>query len=115
MKRPLQALLIAPDREKRRRILDGTITASIRADYRAFYLGPIMLCCHIEPWCVMAKIQESPNYCVANHLSLEQLQEAGYASLTELLADLRKFYPEINPQSPVTFLRWTELQGKLVK
>lgn len=114
MKRALQALLISPDEEKRKEILEGKKNITIREGHRDYILGPVMLCCPIEPWCVEADIVE------IKHSTLGEVNEkdyfaSGYNNYQDAKDKLKKFYPGINFNSEVTIIRWSNVRGKLVE
>lgn len=113
MKRPLQALLIAPDKGMRAAIINGRKTGTVRNGLRDYEHGPVMLCCHLDPWAVMADIIRVFQTVLVN-LSQAQVEADGFDSLEALLADLRKYYPEMQLNSPVTFIEWANVRGFLV-
>jgi len=115
LKRPLVALLIAPDREMRHAILEGRKRITIREGYREGYdLGrPVMLCCQIDPWCVMADIA-AVRHCLLSEVTEEEWEADGFASREELLTGMQRFYPEMDWNSAVTIISWDNVRGKLV-
>ena len=113
MKQPLQALLIAPDEGMRAAIINGRKVATVRNGLREYEIGPVMLCCHLVPWAVMADVIEVTHTVLAN-LTQEQVEADGYDSAELLLASLRKFYPDVQLDSPITFVRWTNVRGALI-
>lgn len=114
MKPALQALLIAPDHEMRKSILWGSQSLSIREGHRDYHCGPVMLCCHIVPWAVMADIT-SVRHCQLGQVTKEEYKDAGFHSQKDLLLGLQKFYPHLTMDSPVTVVRWEKLRGYLVE
>lgn len=114
MKKPLVALLIAPDEQKRRDILTGKQFASIRMGYRDYEIGQtVMLCCHLVPWVVQADITEVWCYHVRDLTEADCLA-AGFDCIDGMIKSLKKFYPDINSQSLITVIRWNNVRGKLV-
>lgn len=113
-KQPLYALLIAPDSKMRQAILDGTKKISIREGHRAYPIGAkIMLCCHLEPWAVMANIIK------VCHTTLWKVTEEdymadGFESLDKFFCGMQKFYPNISMGSAVTIIKWDNVSGILV-
>lgn len=117
-KTPLFGLLIAPDRadavvKQREEILAGRVTATIRKDWPMYEKGPVMLCCHIDPWVVMADIVYVQRVYLREFTDAE-LHEAGYASPGAALNALRAFYPDLALTAPLLFIRWANVRGELV-
>ncbi len=109
----LQALLIAPDLQVRANILSGKKKITIREGYRDYYEGPTMICCHIQPWAVQVDITDV--YHVAlGEVEAEDFEADGFSSQLDLLHGLRKYYPGIDYQSPVTVIHWDNVRGQLV-
>ena len=113
MKRPLQALLIAPDDGVRASIINGRKTGTVRFGLRDYSDGPVVLCCHLIPWAIMADVVKVTHTLLGN-LSQAQIEADGFDSLEAMLADLRKFYPGMQADSPVTYIEWTNVHGALV-
>jgi len=113
MNPPLQALLISNDHAAREGILSGSKTGTVRSGHRDYRPGIVMICYHLEPWVVMADIV------TVRHTKLADLTETewradGFETFEELVSDLRKFYSDIGPESPVTFVGWANVRGRLV-
>jgi len=109
----LQALLIAPDDTMRANIISGAKKISIREGTRDYGVGPMMICCHLEPWVVQVDVTW------VDHISLgevtqEQWEADGFTSQQDLLDGLRSYYPNITLDSPVTVVYWDNARGKLV-
>lgn len=113
LKHPLQALLVAPDQRMRTAILERIKKISIREGRRDYRSGPVMLCCHLEPWAVMADIV-NVRHCTLREVTKEEYKADGFENKVELLNGLKKFYPNMNLDSPVTVIRWDNARGKLV-
>lgn len=113
MKNPLYALLVAPDTYMREEILLGKQQTTIREGHRDYRSGPVMLCCHIEPWAVMADIIYV-GFPTLGRVKEEDYQDAGFSTKEEMVEGLRKFYPDITLESPVTVIRWRNVRGILV-
>ena len=110
MRHPLQALLIAPNPIVRADIHNGKKAITIREGHRDYREGPVMLCCHLDPWAVQADITE------IRHTTLGEITEAeftddGYETREQMLEDLRSFYADIDFESPVTVIRWANVRG----
>lgn len=113
LKQALQALLIAPDKEMRRRVETGEKEITIREGDREYLEGPVMLCCHIEPWVVMADIV-NVSYYRLGEIPMEMLLADGYHSVAEALSDLKQYYPDITVGSKMTIIEWKNVRGFLV-
>jgi hypothetical protein len=113
MKQPLYALLIAPIPEMRQAILNGVKKITIREGHRDYRIDcPVMLCCHLEPWAVMADVVD------VRHTTLEEISEEeyvadGFQSSEEMLSGMKRFYPNLSMNSPVTVIRWDNVRGIL--
>jgi hypothetical protein len=113
-KRPLTALLIAPNPIAREDILAGRKRITIRQghrDYRPDEL--VMICCQIEPWCVQAKVAEV-RHCRIRDLTLEECRADGFQDRSAVVEGLKVFYPNITAISDVTVIVWMDVCGKLV-
>lgn len=114
MRSPLYALLLAPDLDERHNVEVGTKTITIREGHRDYQAKkPVMICCHVEPWCVMADIS-SVRHCSLRDVTEAELRDDGYTDLDDMLSQLREYYPTLTPSSPVTVIRWENVRGKLV-
>lgn len=113
MKNPLYALLVAPDDQMRLDIVRKIKKISIREGHRDYRLGPVMLCCHLVPWAVMAHITEV-RHCALREVTKEEYQADGFKTQKALLEGLKRFYPTMTLDSPVTVIRWDNVRGKLV-
>lgn len=112
-KPPLQAILIAPIPEMRSKVISGQKKITIREGHRDYQIGQVMLCCHLEPWAVMAEIIEV-RHCLLDQVTDEELQADGFVDRRGLLCGLRRFYPQLSFGSPVTIIRWNNVSGALV-
>jgi len=114
MKPPLYALLIAVDHGMRTHILYGGKAITIREGHRDYQPGcPVMLCCHTEPWAVMADITSVRHTTIAK-VTKEEYEADDFHSRKDLLEGLRRFYPNIDMNSPVTVIRWENVRGWLM-
>ena len=110
MKRALQAILIAPDPSVRLNIMLGKKNITIREGHRDYTVGPVMICCHLVPWAVMATITDV-RHTTLSEVTAEELWADGYESHVRMLEDLKRFYPNIAMDSPVTVVCWDKLEG----
>ncbi len=110
----LLALLIAPDEAMRQDIIAETKQITIREGWRDYQVDRlVMLCCQIEPWCVMADIAEV-RHCTLSEVTQEEMEADGFQTPAEMLEGMRRFYPDMYWGSPVTVIRWENVRGKLV-
>ncbi len=112
IKPALQALLIAPDHAMRTHILYGGKTITIREGHRDYKPGPVMICCHIVPWAVLAEIT-NVRHCTLREVAEEEYQADDFLTQEDLLEGLQKFYPNMILDSPVTVIRWKNVKGFL--
>lgn len=113
LKRPLTALLIAPDKEIRNRILSGDKKITIREGHRDYQPGLVMICCPIEPFCVQAEITDV-RHCRLNEVTEREYAADGYESQKDMRNNLRKYYPEMDYNSLVTIIKWDNIIGTAV-
>ena len=115
LKKPLVALLIAPDDGMRQDIVAGIKLITIREGYREGYEPGrlVMLCCQIEPWCVMADITKV-RHCLLSEVTQAEWEADGFTSREEMLEGMRRFYPAMTWDSAVTVIYWDNVRGKLV-
>lgn len=110
----MQAILVANDAKMRADILSGKKQITIRKGRRDYKKGSVMLCCHIEPWAVMADItmiRQDP----LRDVGLEELQDDGFKDHDDLYQGLKTYYPDLSSDDIVTIVRWDNLRGKLVQ
>lgn len=111
---PLVAVLIARDPAMREAIVANRKRITIREGYRLYKPGmTVMICCHLEPWCVQADIV-AVRHCQLSKVVQEEWEADGYVSKTQMAEDLRRFYPKITWSSPVTIIKWENVRGQLV-
>lgn len=111
----LRAILVYPNTREREMILSGEMTLTVRKGYRDYRKGPVMLCCHVEPWAVMATIVEV-RHCLLHQVTDEEVRATGInGGITDLWTKLRRFHPEMTLLDPVTVARWNNLKGKLAE
>jgi len=108
MKQALQAILIAPDPAVRLAIMLGKKKITIREGHRSYHEGPVMICCHIDPWVVLTRITKV-RHTAMNEVTPEEMRGDGYSSREEMLESLKAFYPKITIGSPVTIIEWGNL------
>jgi len=114
IKRPLQALLIAPEDDMRRRILTGEKRITIREGARDYVPGRAMICCHLVTWCVQVNIV-LVRHCALDQVTVEEYEADGFESVDDMLTGLRRFYPRMTPSSTVTVIHWDGEEGRLVE
>ena len=106
MKLPLYALLVAPETKMREDILSGRKSISIREGHRDYQPGTsVMLCCHIEPWAVMADVT-SVRHCSARDVTSKEIADDGFLSFEDFLTRMRRFYPKFSADTLITIIRW---------
>lgn len=112
--RPMFALLVRPDDELRKDIISGRVTVAIRKGYRNYASDhELMLCCHREPWAVLANIVEV-SLLRQYAISQKDIEAAGYRTREEMVRKLREYYTDIEWDTPLTVIRWENVRGRLV-
>ena len=104
MKRALQAILIAGYSMKED-VLYNRKKITIREGHRNYTPGPVLLGCHLLSWATMRNIV-SVKHTTLEEITTGEYQEDGFKNRRDLLEGLRKFYPNLNLDSPVTVIRW---------
>lgn len=107
---PLLALKISFDPKQRIAILRDEKKITIREGHRDYRPGPVALFCHIVPWAVMAEITEV-RHTLLKDVTREEWKDDGFESRQELLRGLQRYYSKIGWESPVTVIRWDNLEG----
>lgn len=113
MKQPLYALLIAPDEKMRHRIETGEKTITLREGHRDYRPGLVMLSCEKVPWAVMADITDV-RHCALRDVTEDEWTADGFVSQADLLTQMRRYYPKLELDSPITVIRWKDARGALV-
>jgi len=104
----MDVLLVAGE-GARDAVFDGTKRISIRSGHRNYKVGGrLILCCHILNWATMKTIKSVKWTTLADVTPIEY-RDDGFSTWTDLRDGLRKFYPEITDNSPVTIIRWGEI------
>ena len=115
LRRPLVALLLAPDEEMWERALDGRKRISIREGHRDYRVHEtLMVCCHIRDSAFMATVT-GVRHCLLREVTQEECAADGFDSQAALLAGLQAFYPNLTLDSAVTVLRWGDTRGTSVQ
>lgn len=104
MKRPLQAILIAGE-SQRDEVLANKKSITIRTGHRDYKQGTVILCCHLINWATMRNITDVRMTTLQNVTEQEWLDD-GFESQSEMVTELRKYYPDITLDSDVTVVRW---------
>ena len=105
MKPPLKAILIAGE-EVQVRVEEGYKTITIREGRRDYRAGErVLLGCHLTGWAKMATVT-SVRFTTIECLTSAEVHDDGFNSILSALDGLRKFYPNLREDSPVTVIRW---------
>lgn len=104
MKRPLVALLFAP--EFHAAIKNGEKEITIREGLRAYQVGEtVMLCCHVASWCRMATVTRVVHQKFLD-ISLMDLLRDGFVGHETALTEMGKFYSDLNMNSDMTVIEF---------
>ena len=104
MKRALQAILIAGE-EMRDDTINGIKNITIREGHRDYTPGKVLLGCHILNWAVMREII-SVRHTTIREVKKEEYFLDDFRSREDMLDGLRKYYPDLTMDSPVTVIQW---------
>ena len=104
MHRAMQAILIA-GKKQRDDVLHNVKRITIREGHRDYSPGSAMLGCHILNWAIIRKIISVEHQLLAD-VTEQEYKDDGFNTLFELADGLRKYYPDISLNSPVTIVRW---------
>lgn len=114
MKQPLTTLLIAPNSDVTLAIIYEEKTITIRNGHYDFRVGrPIIIGCYRASWAVMADITEV-RHCTLGEVTKEEYLADGFETQKDLLEGLRQFFPNLDMDSPVTVIKWSNVRGWLV-
>lgn len=112
MKVPLVALLFA--KEHHEPIVRAEKKITIREGHRDYRADtPVVLCCHIASWAVMADIT-NVRHCLLQEVTEEEWRADGYDSQEHMLESLRSYYSDLTLSSPVTIIQWENVRGGAV-
>jgi hypothetical protein len=107
-KRALQAILIAGE-PMRDAVLNGTKKITIREGHRNYTLGPVMIGCHLLNWATLRQIIRV-DWKTLKEVTSEEMVADGFKTQKGMLSGLKKFYPEITLDSPITVIEWEEVK-----
>lgn len=110
MKNPLYGLLIADDVQMRFNLITGVKRISMREGHRDFKNGPMLIGDPENSFVVMVDIIKV-KHILLSEVSPEEWEADGFVSQEDMLEKLKKFYPNINLDSPVTILFWENVRG----
>ncbi len=114
MRRPVVALMF-DNPETWPKILSESKLITIREGHRDYRVGDtVMLCSHINPWCVAATVS-SVRHCTLREITREEALADGFSIASELYRELKKFYPNIAWGSDVTIIIWRDVRGQMVE
>lgn len=116
LRRPMTALLIAPEYPMRNAIHRGEKTITIREGWRDYRIGDtVLIGCDLAPWAVMGKIS-SVAHSTIRELTDPDFRDDGFESREDAVEKLGRFYKGINMDSKVTVIRWaTNPRGYYVR
>ena len=114
LRKPMQALRLAPDKKMWLATLFDEKKITIREGWRDYQAGPVAIYCIEESLAVEADIF------IVIHTTLKDVtkevyQADGFKTLQGMLRGLRRFYPDITWDSLVTVISWHNVRGMLVE
>ena len=102
--RALQGILMAGEKFKEK-VLSGEKTLTIRAGYRSYTEGPVLIGCHILNWAVLKTII-TVQHKQFKDITIEEKMREGFANPAECLPKLKQYYPNMGENSPITLIEW---------
>jgi len=107
IKRPLVALLMAPEFENM--VMGGDKTITIREGWRDYNIGDNVVLCHTHEtekgWAVMGQLTRVTHHLLKD-VSIKDFNDDGMLGLEDAIKTLGRFYEGINGDSLVTVIRW---------
>lgn len=107
IKRPLVALLMAPEFETE--IALGHKTITIREGWRDYNVGDKVVLCHTNEdnmgWAVMGQLTQVSRHLLKD-VPVKDFNDDGMLGLEDAIKTLGRFYEGINGDSIVTVIRW---------
>lgn len=107
MKRPLAALLMAPEFQDV--VVSGDKTITIREGWRDYKVDEKVVLCHTNEtdlgWAVMGRITQVSRHLLKD-VALQDFHDDGMLSVEDAIKTLGRFYEGINGDSLVTVIRW---------
>ena len=101
----MKELLLAPDLYPK--VVDGSKLVTIRKGYRDFEPGDTIKLVHVDhPSLATTRVVVFVLKCVAERIPHEYWQQDGFRSLTHMVNEMSKFYPDFNVQTPTTVIGW---------
>ncbi|MHA2219889.1 MAG: hypothetical protein ACXACY_28670 [Candidatus Hodarchaeales archaeon] len=106
MKKPLQCITFYGG-VSHRRIDEGSLFYTVRKGHRKYRLGECMLACHLSPWATKVEIT-SITHTTAKRIPVDVINHFGFDGnwLKFMSEHLEKHYPNVNPDTPVTIVKW---------
>lgn len=112
-KRPIQAILMSNSYEQWDNIVNGNKEITIRTGYRDYVPGLLMIVNPEINMCVKATLTDVKYY-LAKDVPKKDCIADGFSDLEDMITGMRQYYPEFNPDSEVTVIKWKDVQGKMV-
>ncbi len=114
LKYPLAAILLAPEEPMWIAALQGKKQITIRQGHRDYRPGTTgILCCH--HLCIAVKIDITEvRHCRLVELTHDELHDDGFLDYRDCVTQMRRFYPDMDFDSKVTVIRWSNVRGTAV-
>lgn len=113
-KRPVQAILMSESDEQWFNILTGKKKITIRAEYRDYIPGLLMIVSPKTNRCVEATLTDVKYY-LAKDVPRKDCISDGFLGLEDMISGMKDYYPDFNPESKVTVIKWKDVRGLLVE
>jgi hypothetical protein len=113
MEKPLQAMRLADDVYMWDDALRRKKKISIRMGHHDYHPGPVILCSINLGLCAEAMITSVLHTSLAE-VPIRDIKDNSYGDHQDAIEGLRRFYPTIQMDSPVTVIRWNGIKGAAV-
>lgn len=107
---PTQAILIPGDALLWNSIMHGNTKTWLKPDHYDYRPGAVLLGCSELNICLEASLM-TVTHTVFERIGSGEMLSLGYLNLDVAVAGFRKYYPDIQRNSPVTVLWWDTIQG----
>lgn len=110
MKRPVQALEIEDNPDVLLSIMLEQKKISLREGHRDYIPGKLIIYNCDNNFSIQVEITSVKHSTLAEITEVE-MKADGYQSKEEMLTDMKRYYPDLTWESPMTVISWDNVQG----